>query len=278
MKLDIPAADIAWAKQLLTSDQCDRDERLRGRNPSAGRLVSERRTTEAYPIASVDGCKRGWLCLVQDATGSVMSACFDAANALFAQTPGPAVLPIDIPIGLPDAGPRACDREARTFIGPRRNSVFSAPIRPVLSARSWEEACSIRYRVEGKRMSKQAWEITHKIAEVDRALRADPLRHTWVREVHPEVSFRAWHGTPLAYAKKKPGGRAIRAELVAQRFGNDAFHDVRAKYRRSEVADDDILDAFAALWTAERIQRGRAGTLPAAVPTDSEGLRMEIVY
>lgn len=40
------------------------------------------------------------------------------------------------------------------------------------------------------------------------------------------------------------------------------------------MGTDDILDAFAALWTAERIFRGHARTLPDAVLRDSLGLRM----
>jgi predicted RNase H-like nuclease len=43
------------------------------------------------------------------------------------------------------------------------------------------------------------------------------------------------------------------------------------------VADDDLLDAFAALWTAERISNGTARTVPAAPLEDRFGLRMEMV-
>ena len=38
-------------------------------------------------------------------------------------------LAIDIPIGIPEAGARPADREARALLGPRRNSVFPAPVR-----------------------------------------------------------------------------------------------------------------------------------------------------
>jgi predicted RNase H-like nuclease len=43
------------------------------------------------------------------------------------------------------------------------------------------------------------------------------------------------------------------------------------------AAPDDVLDAFAALWSADRIARGEAINLPAIPPRDSVGLRMEIV-
>ncbi len=40
---------------------------------------------------------------------------------------------------------------------------------------------------------------------------------------------------------------------------------------------DDIVDALVGLWTAERILRGEAVTLPANPPCDELGIRMEMV-
>ena len=52
----------------------------------------------------------------------------------------------------------------------------------------------------------------------------------------------------------------------------------RADYLKKDVADDDILDAFAALWTATRIFEGRARSLPERPPIDAAGLLMRILY
>jgi predicted RNase H-like nuclease len=46
----------------------------------------------------------------------------------------------------------------------------------------------------------------------------------------------------------------------------------------ADVGNDDILDAFAALWTAERIFHGQARTLPDTPSQDAVSLRLEIVY
>jgi predicted RNase H-like nuclease len=81
----------------------------------------------------------------------------------------------------------------------------------------------------------------------------------------------------MPHAKKHPLGRAARLALVDGCFG-DAYLEVRRRYRKADVADDDILDAFAALWTAERIVRSEAATLPEHPPRDAHGLPMEIVY
>lgn len=48
---------------------------------------------------------------------------------------------IDVPIGLPEAGPRTCDLEARRLLrAPRASSVFPAPLRSMLSAHDQHEA------------------------------------------------------------------------------------------------------------------------------------------
>jgi predicted RNase H-like nuclease len=39
---------------------------------------------------------------------------------------------------------------------------------------------------------------------------------------------------------------------------------------------DDVLDAFAALWVARRIEAGAARPLPPRPPRDGRGLRMAI--
>jgi predicted RNase H-like nuclease len=49
-------------------------------------------------------------------------------------------------------------------------------------------------------------------------------------------------------------------------------------YLKKQVAEDDILDTIAALWTAERITRGACQELPENPPRDATGLPMRIVY
>jgi predicted RNase H-like nuclease len=44
------------------------------------------------------------------------------------------------------------------------------------------------------------------------------------------------------------------------------------------AAADDVVDALAALWSAERIHAGRAGSLTSPPAVDSAGLPMAIWY
>ncbi|HKO57509.1 MAG TPA: DUF429 domain-containing protein [Thermoanaerobaculia bacterium] len=230
-------------------------------------------------IAGVDGCPKGWLCLIEELDSRRIGSKIFATFAELAETLAVNIIAIDIPIGLTDSGPRACDEEARRFLGGKRGtSVFPAPIRQALAARSFHEANVLSRRIQQKGISQQAWNIYRKIAEVDEVLRARPDLRDRVIEVHPEVTFAHWRGAPIVEGKKTEEGAAIRRALVDTHFGADAVEAVRRRYRQAEAADDDILDAFAALRTAERIMSAEAATIPERPAHDGAGLPMRIVY
>jgi len=81
---------------------------------------------------------------------------------------------------------------------------------------------------------------------------------------------------PMAYRKKSRAGREEREALVLRRYG-DLYAAAQASLPRGQYGVDDLLDAFAALWTAERIRSGEATRLPSAPLVDAQGLRTEIV-
>jgi predicted RNase H-like nuclease len=125
----------------------------------------------------------------------------------------------------------------------------------------------------------QTWAIIPKIREIDQVLRADPTAQGRFCEVHPEICFWAWNDRlALAHKKKSCDGRMERRALIDAHFGPLAVGQVRERFRAREVAFDDICDAFAALWTAERIAAGTAVVIPEQPATDSVGLQMGIWY
>ncbi len=168
-------------------------------------------------LLGVDGCRAGWVVAESDPALSALTfEIVPTFAALLARLGGgPAVVGVDIPIGLPgglrsgSAGAgrgvalptrRRADGAARTFLGPRRAaSVFSAPCRPTLAATSYREACALEAaaRGHGVGLSQQAYNIIPKIREVDRAVTPAHQRPVsavagggvWVREAHPEVTF-----------------------------------------------------------------------------------------
>ena len=224
-------------------------------------------------VRGVDGCPAGWLAATFEKRVELVSFQVheSAAELLGVRA---AVTTIDIPIGLPDSEARRCDLEARRLLGPRASSVFPAPVRATLAHAEYSSACDASAAACGKRLSKQAFAILPKIAEVDAALRADPEQAARVFEVHPEVCFAVWNGRqPMRYPKASGFGFAERLALVEATFPG-AAERARGQFARTEVSDDDILDALAALWTARRIERNVAIRVPESEVRDRAGLPM----
>jgi predicted RNase H-like nuclease len=233
-------------------------------------------------VAGVDGCRGGWaVALREPKTGRVEVRRVARVQDVLGWAERPAVVGVDIPIGLLDeAVPsgRACDRLARALLGdPRGRSVFSAPARAVLEAETYEEAVALNRgsSSHGIGISRQCWGIVPKIAEVDRLM--TPELQDRIIEVHPEVSFHAMNGErPLVAAKKRLQGVQERVALLERAWGADIRGIVAAR-RDPAIATDDLLDALAACWTAERVAKGQGERLPAEAVRDARGLRMEIV-
>jgi predicted RNase H-like nuclease len=209
-------------------------------------------------LRGVDGCRAGWLCVeLQQQERLVRVRLCHSAAELF-EGAEPAVTAIDMPIGLGENGPRPCDQAARRFLRQRGSSVFPAPVRAVLTATTYEQACELSLAAQGRKLSKQSYFLLPKIRELDGVLRADPLLAAAVVEAHPEVCFARWNGdTPMLHAKKTAAGRAERLALVEGHFPGAASR-VRGRFLKREVADDDILDALATLHTARRLADGSA--------------------
>ena len=223
-------------------------------------------------LAGVDGYKKRWLAALADEDGATRLELFGSFVELV-QHPELKRVVIDVPLGLPETGPRRCDLLARKLLGPRRNSVFPAPIRPMLGAATYEEACERRRQAEGKGCSKQLFGILPLIEAADEAI--TPALQDRLREGHPEVSFTALSGQPMRAHKAKPEGQAQRRDLLGRVFPD--LEQTITQFRHPGAVAD-ILDAYVLLWSAQRLERGVGRSLPPELEYDPRGLRMEIVY
>jgi predicted RNase H-like nuclease len=215
--------------------------------------------------AGIDGCRVGWVAAIARRDTTTELRLFDDLEAVVRwrdREAGVAMVGVDVPMGLPPrAGPRPCDRDARRELGPRWMCVFAPPDRELLGLdfAHAREVVNRRRRLDPAGdhpvMTHQTINIAPKIAEADRLLRADPRRQGWLLEVHPELSFQALAGATIE-PKRTSAGAAARLALVARQFP-DAPRRLGAKtWSRAEVARDDLLDAYAVLWTALRFARG----------------------
>ena len=212
--------------------------------------------------AGVDGCKAGWVVATRAGVRVV-----ERIADVFAV--GHTVVGIDMPVGLPSSEPRAADLAARRFLSPRGSTVFPTPPRVCLAARDYGEACAMSVAATGKKLTLQTWNILAKMREVDEAV--DPGDEQRVIEVHPECSFAVMNADQPLPSKKSREGLGQRAALLEAEFGH-------LPDRLAGAGRDDILDAYAALWTAERFARGQHREMPTGDrQRDSRGLLMRIV-
>jgi predicted RNase H-like nuclease len=216
-------------------------------------------------IAGVDGAGARWLvAFVRDGVVSWETA-LDAATVLEC-TRDCAAVGVDVPIGLPELGPRPCDLEARRRLGRAASSVFLTPVRAVLHSATHQEAGEVLRALGETGMTIFTWRTLPKILQWE-----EVVLPPWVVEVHPEVSFRAMApGTDFVRKKSAPGAWQ-RIDALSSAM------DVPAALASAPtgVGLDDALDALAAAWSAQRFAVGTAEMLGGE--PDGHGRPMRIV-
>jgi predicted RNase H-like nuclease len=182
----------------------------------------------------------------------------DAAAVLEA-TEGCDVVGVDIPLALPSGGSR---REAEVLaaarLGEARSSLFATPPAAVLACRSYTEACTVAQELTGKKISLQAWSIVPKIREFQ-----EVLLPRNVVEAHPELSFRAM-APGVGFASKKTA-RGTGQRIAALAGWADPARLLGELPSAARI--DDVLDALATAWTAQRVESGTAEFLGAGADT-----------
>ncbi len=185
----------------------------------------------------IDGCAAGWIIATVDRVVVIPELRLDEFE----------LIGVDMPIGLVDGPPRACDIAARKFLGRAGSSVFPAPPRAALAYSEYRAALAVARAATGRGISKQTFNLMPKIAELDRLI--NPTNQHMVVEVHPECAFKMLNEGEGLPSKKTAAGQELRRSLLADQF------DVPAKPPRG-AAVDDLLDAYAVLWSAQRYRRG----------------------
>jgi predicted RNase H-like nuclease len=137
----------------------------------------------------------------------------------------------------------------------------------------------ITRKVDDRGGGAQAWNIYARVKDIDALLRFSKGLRDRIYESHPEICFRALNEDwPMRYSKHSREGLDERRSRIDPYFGADSLVDVRQAYPKTQVSDDDILDAFAVCWTARRILGGKAISLPMHPPLEIYGLPMRILY
>jgi predicted RNase H-like nuclease len=226
-------------------------------------------------VSGLDGCRIGWVMVTVPIEGAaapsdvrVVADLTEVVADLDSGLLNAAT--IDIPIGLASDHPRPVDGLARKRLGPRKSSVFTAPVRPVLAAQTFAEACEISRSTWGKAITLQLFGILPKIRQLDE-LESPRLQEKLV-EMHPEVSFAELAGAPMRFHKSTAEGRQERLHALLPHFPDVEAVSAR---RLSGTQPDDVLDAFVGAWSARRF--ATRTHLQLGGETDETGLRMEMI-
>ncbi|HSR82551.1 MAG TPA: DUF429 domain-containing protein [Streptosporangiaceae bacterium] len=223
-------------------------------------------------VLGVDACRAGWIGIAWsgDAIRAYVHADI-AGIAAMAAADGPLhAIGIDIPIGLADSTHRQADLLAREAAGVRWASVFVTLVRPALLIEDYAAASALNRLLTGAGISRQAYNLRDKILQVDAWLPKAPCP---VAEVHPELTFAALAGAPLADSKSTWPGAVRRRQLLAE-AGIEVRGDLGLTGR--QVGVDDVLDAAAVAWTADRLARGKATCVPDPPERFSDGIPCSI--
>jgi predicted RNase H-like nuclease len=199
------------------------------------------------------------------------AALLPSVAAALARWPDARVIGIDIPIGLSGPFPRAADVLARRRLGPHRSSVFPTMPREVLEAPSYRAAVARSVERFGRGLSRQAYALRARILEVDALAAAEPR----LVEVHPEVSFRAMAPSVQRWFPKRTWNGQAQRRACLRSVGIVLPEDLG---QAGLAGPDDVLDAAAAAWSAHRVARGQAGTLPEVPDRDELGRPIAIHY
>jgi predicted RNase H-like nuclease len=207
-------------------------------------------------IGGVDGVPTGWVVCVLTGSGrnrEVSWTVVPDAAAVLDTVSGCDAVGIDIPLAVPSGRARR-DAEllASTRLGAARSSLFPTPPAPVLAATTYAEACATAQSVTGKKISVQAWNLVPKIRQFQEVTLPGS-----VVEAHPELTFRTM-APEVAFASKKTARGA--GQRIAALAG---WVDPACSLGELPAAArlDDVLDALATAWTAERVVAGTAELL-----------------
>lgn len=237
-------------------------------------------------ILGIDGCRTGWVVAQADPTLTDIKI-YHATTLLdiVSKTP-PQKIAIDMPIGLPEKinGPgREAEQAVRPMLGRRQSSLFSIPSRSAIYADTYQKACELALQASNppRKVAKQGFNLFPKIIEIDQLLQSRKDLIAIIHESHPEAAFVKMNSDkPLGLPKKVknrpfPEGLELRKTLLKSN-GIDFSKARIAQNLSKKCSEDDMIDALAMLWIAQRLAKAIAKPHPDPPKRDDKDIPIAI--
>ena len=228
----------------------------------------------------IDGCRGGWVFAYRlDEKWKIeFYRNLEDADMLIEKSE---VICIDMPMGLPETArqERECDTLLRKLLGyPFSSTVFNVPCRQSVYADNYEDANELNKEILGKGLSKQSWNISSKIKELDIYIKDHNEMILNFRECHPELAFKCLKGSLLQHKKKMNEGIQERIHILKRYSKLKETGIFKLVETSSAIKKDDILDAMVLSLTAQGMTTNRYATLPENIPYDSCKIPMAVYY
>ncbi len=211
----------------------------------------------------VDRCRGGWVVAHVDGGAVLEIAAVDTVDDIIDRWPGVDPIGIDLPLYLVPGGRRHAESDLRRLLGRAASSVFTSPTLDALGATTQAEASARNRAAGGPGISIQSFGLFASIIEARTAIGSGGgAEMTRWHETHPETAFAvmadaAGMSRPLA-SKRTALGFDQRLSLLAKEFDPVGDAVQNALGQRPRPGRDDVLDAFAAAWSAGRIAANTA--------------------
>lgn len=233
-----------------------------------------------FSCVGIDGCKNGWVAVRITGTNFEVSI-FHHIEEICKEFDDVNTLIIDMPIGLPETmGEIRPEGMARNILKGKASSIFNVPCRQAVHARTYEEANEINKEVLGKGLSRQSFNISPKMKEIDEYLAAHPQFKNQLLEGHPELCFAMLNsGVPLFENKKTYEGVRKRIELLSRYYEKtEELIAYVSGHDQLKTMMDDVMDAFCLAVTGMLSLEKGLKRIPESPMEDKWGILMQMVY
>lgn len=248
-----------------------------GLKQPASRQIHHKTICSSITSIGVDGCTNGWIAAILK-QGKLILKRYHKINDIIMENPDFNEFLIDMVIGLPSTKDHIRpDRFARKIIKERASTIFPAPCRQAVYAKSKAEAYEQNERVLGKKFTPLTYGIMNKMREVDSFLQENSKFINVIKESHPEVCFARLNGKTVLTKKTEIDGMEERIKLLSNYIPDLTLNTIAGHASALRCKIDDIVDAICLAVTSNIVNQGDFEVIPENPMVDETGLLMQMV-